>query len=258
MEASEEDHEFTQAFQFLKETEFYESHEGEERERSPLLSPSYSFTSKAKTDLIIAQAKANHFIVVNQATQKNNPLNGFIKQVLWNYGNIIPDYLLGRYTCALFLRISQHLLTPQYIYDRVKAIGKQFRLRILICLIDVEDFEFALKEVTKLCVFSEFTLIVTRSEKEAARYLEAYFALENKPTDVLRERTEQDYISKVESALTSIPSINKTDAMQLITNFKTFHALVNADVKELSKCPGIGPTKVQRLKEALKMPFRNK
>jgi len=56
--------------------------------------------------------------------------------------------LLGRYTCALFLRISQHLLTPHYIYDRVKAIGKQFRLRLVICLIDVEDFELALKEVS--------------------------------------------------------------------------------------------------------------
>jgi len=82
-----------------------------------------------------------------------------------------------------------------------------------------------------LCVYSEFTLIVTRSEREAARYLETYFSLENKPTDVLREKTEQDYVSQVENALTSIPSINKTDAMQLISNFKTFHALVNADKK---------------------------
>jgi DNA excision repair protein ERCC-1 len=86
--------------------------------------------------------------------------------------------------------------------------------------------------------------------------LETYFSLENKPTDVLREKTEQDYVSQVENALTSIPSINKTDAMQLISNFKTFHALVNADKKELSKCPGIGPTKVLRFKEAFQMPFR--
>lgn len=252
----QEDPSFTQAFQFLKETEFYSVDETKEEEHSSLSSPSYSFTSKGKTDLVIAQAKAKHFIVVNQVTQKDNPLNGFIKQVLWNYGNIVPDYLLGRYTCALFLRISQHLLTPHHIYDRVKAIGKQFRLRLVICLIDVEDFELALKEITKLCVYSEFTLIVTRSEREAARYLETYFSLENKPTDVLREKTEQDYVSQVENALTSIPSINKTDAMQLISNFKTFHALVNADKKELSKCPGIGPTKVLRFKEAFQMPFR--
>jgi len=144
----QEDPSFTQAFQFLKETEFYSVDETKEEEHSSLSSPSYSFTSKGKTDLVIAQAKAKHFIVVNQVTQKDNPLNGFIKQVLWNYGNIVPDYLLGRYTCALFLRISQHLLTPHHIYDRVKAIGKQFRLRLVICLIDVEDFELALKEVS--------------------------------------------------------------------------------------------------------------
>lgn len=86
-----EEHEFTQAFQFLKDSEFYGNDEAQGSEESSLLSPSYSFTSKAKTDLVIAQAKAKHFIVVNEVTQKNNPLNGFIKQVLWNYGNIVPD-----------------------------------------------------------------------------------------------------------------------------------------------------------------------
>jgi hypothetical protein len=87
----QEDPSFTQAFQFLKETEFYSVDETKEEEHSSLSSPSYSFTSKGKTDLVIAQAKAKHFIVVNQVTQKDNPLNGFIKQVLWNYGNIVPD-----------------------------------------------------------------------------------------------------------------------------------------------------------------------
>eukprot|EP00871_Galdieria_phlegrea_P005483 jgi/Galph1/5936/GphlegSOOS_G4546.1 len=250
-----EDSSFSQAFQFLKESDFYSLADRDAAESS-LQPVASSVPVGSRMNQVVEHAKAKQFIVVNQTTQTNNRVNGFIKQVLWGYGNIVPDYLLGPYTCALFLRVSEHRLQPCGVYERVKAIGKQFRLRILLCLVDVEDFEDVLKEITKLCVFQDFTFICTRSEKEAARYLEAYFAFENKPTDILKEKTEHDYISQVETALTSLKAVNKTDAVQLIMNFKSFHSLVNASEKEWSQCPGIGPTKVQQLTEAFKKPFR--
>ena len=36
--------------------------------------------------------------------QKKNPLMKHIRNVPWEVGNIIPDFELGKTTCALFLR----------------------------------------------------------------------------------------------------------------------------------------------------------
>lgn len=87
------------------------------------------------------------------------------------------------------------------------------------------------------------------SPEEAGRYLETYKAYEQKPPDLLKERVEQDFLSRVSYApslppttiwgpwgprgspdphpghlqmtdcLTSIKSVNKTDALSLLTTF---------------------------------------
>nr|PNR38072.1 hypothetical protein PHYPA_021183 [Physcomitrium patens] len=40
----------------------------------------------------------------------------YIRTVRWVYGNIVPDYLLGQSTCALYISLSYHLLHPDYLY----------------------------------------------------------------------------------------------------------------------------------------------
>ena len=39
--------------------------------------------------------------------QKKNPLMKHIRNVPWEVGNIVPDFELGKTTCALFLRYVQ-------------------------------------------------------------------------------------------------------------------------------------------------------
>ena len=37
--------------------------------------------------------------------QKGNPVLKYVRNVPWEFGDIIPDYVLGQTTCALFLRL---------------------------------------------------------------------------------------------------------------------------------------------------------
>lgn len=36
--------------------------------------------------------------------QRGNPVLKFVRNVPWEFGDVVPDYVLGQSTCALFLR----------------------------------------------------------------------------------------------------------------------------------------------------------
>ena len=52
-------------------------------------------------------------------------------------------------------------------------------------------------------------------------------------------------------ALTSVRSINKTDAMTLLSTFGSLENIVEATEEELSFCPGFGPLKAKKLYKVL-------
>lgn len=57
------------------------------------------------------------------------------------------------------------------------------------------------------------------SVDECARYLETIKIYEKKSADPIAERVENDYISRLTSALTCVRSVNRTDTVTLATNF---------------------------------------
>lgn len=65
--------------------------------------------------------------------QRGNPLLKSISNVPWEYEeSIVPDYVMGRTTCALFLSLRYHNLKPDYINQRLKELGKFYDLRVLL------------------------------------------------------------------------------------------------------------------------------
>ena len=67
---------------------------------------------------------------------------------------------------------------------------------------------------------------------------------------------DEDYLSRLNSALTTVRGVNKTDVLTLGATFKTVTSIMKASVEELSACPGLGPTKVKRLHDTFHEPFR--
>ncbi|XP_031434294.1 DNA excision repair protein ERCC-1 [Clupea harengus] len=193
--------------------------------------------------------------IIVSPRQRGNPILKFVRSVPWEFGDIVPDYVLGRTTCALFLSVRYHNLNPNYIHERLKLLGNCFSLRLLLVLVDVKDPHHVLRELARISIMVDCTLILAWSPDEAGRYLETYKSYEKKPADVLKEQVEKDYLSKVTDCLTTVKSVNKTDAVTLLSTFSSIEGIIKASKEELVLCPGLGPQKAKRLYDVLHQPF---
>uniref|UniRef100_S4RZP7 DNA excision repair protein ERCC-1 n=1 Tax=Petromyzon marinus TaxID=7757 RepID=S4RZP7_PETMA len=204
-----------------------------------------------------AAGKSNSLLV--NPRQRGNPVLKFVRNVPWEIADVVPDYVMGQTSCALFLSLRYHNLNPNYVHERLKQLGQAFDLRVLLVQVDVKDPHHALKELAKMCILAECTLILAwrhaDSPEEVARYLETYKAYENKPADLLKERVEQDYLSRMTDCLTTIKSVNKTDVITLLNTFGSLANIMEASKEDLSLCPGLGPRKARSLSSVFHEPF---
>ncbi|KAI7819586.1 restriction endonuclease type II-like protein [Gamsiella multidivaricata] len=201
------------------------------------------FIPKSKTTIVV------------KSSQRGNPLLQFIRNVPYEYGDIVPDFVVGLTSCIIFLSIRYHRLHPEYIFSRIAALGKSFVLRVLLILVDVDTHQQAIRELTRVALVNDFTVICAWSNEEAARYIETYKAYENKAPDAIKERVDNDYLSKLTDSLTQIQSVNKTDVITLSSTFGSFKNIMNASAEDLAILPGFGERKLKRLMEAFDQPF---
>jgi len=227
---------FQSAFSNLKKSEFF---------KEPSFEPETSVaTISNKTNTVLVSPK-----------QKGNPLLKFITNVLWEYSDIVPDYVMGKTTCALFLSIRYHQLNPDYIHERLKLLGNAYNLRILLVQIDVADPHHALKHLTRISILADMTIMLAWNAEDAGKIIETYKIYENKPPDDIMERSDTAPYQKLVNALTTVKSINKTDATTLLTTFGTLTDIVKAQSNTLALCPGFGLHKAQKLHKILHESF---
>ncbi|KAJ1964342.1 ssDNA endonuclease and repair protein rad10 [Dipsacomyces acuminosporus] len=194
-------------------------------------------------------------VLVNEL-QRGNPVLACIRNVRWSYASdIVPDYVVGRSSCILYLSIKYHRLHPEYITKRIEDLGKNYRLRILLVYVDTDDSKLPLREINRTAVLGNMTLLLAWSLDEAGRYIETLKAFEHRQPDTIRERVEDSYAARLNNAMTSIRSVNKTDTLTLTSNFGSFADVAKATADELTLCPGIGDLKAQRLFNAFNQPF---
>jgi hypothetical protein len=58
-----------------------------------------------------------------------------------------------------FSLFRYHLLKPEYIHGRIKELQRSFRLRLLLCHVDVDDVVEPLSQVIRAALLNEVTLI---------------------------------------------------------------------------------------------------
>ena len=207
-------------------------------------------------DKTSSNSKFSGSILVN-TRQRGNPILRSIRSVPWEFNDqIIADYVIGQRACAMFLSVKYHQLKPDYIHDRLKELGSAFELRILLVQVDVKEPHHVLKQLMRIAILAELTLMLAWSQEEAGKILETYKQFENKPPDMIMEKGNSDSYSKLVDALTSVKSVNKTDAVTLISTFGTLEKIIGASSDELSLCPGFGPQKAQRLRKVLQEHFK--
>lgn len=213
-----------------------------------------NFDLGTKDALKLAIPGKTSSLLVHQR-QRGNPILKFVRNVPWEFGDIVPDYVMGQTTCALFLSLRYHQLNPNYIHDRLKQLGRSYELRVLLVQIDIKEPQHLLRELSKICILADCTLILAFSTEEAGRYLESYKVYENKPPDAIMEKTDQNFMAKMTDCLTNIKSVNKTDVATLISTFGSLKDIAEASQEDLSFCPGFGPQKAKRVHDLFKEPF---
>jgi DNA excision repair protein ERCC-1 len=190
--------------------------------------------------------------------QKGNPILNGVKSVAWEYSDIPADYVVGATTCALFLSLKYHRLHPEYIYNRIRDLKGQYNLRILLTMVDIENHEEPLKELSKTSLVNNVTVMLCWSAQEAGRYLELFKTFENAAPTSIRAQQSSTYSESMVEFITVPRSINKTDAVGLVSNFGSIRTAINAGPEEIGLIAGWGEKKVQRWHNAVKEPFRIK
>ncbi|KAL9126379.1 MAG: hypothetical protein Q9217_004556 [Psora testacea] len=188
--------------------------------------------------------------------QKGNPSLNYIRSLPWEFSDIPADYVLGATTCALFLSLKYHRLHPEYIYSRIRVLGHKYNLRILLAMVDIQNHEESLKELSKTSLVNNLTLILCWSAQEAGRYLELYKSYEHASPASIRAHQATSYSEKLVEFITVPRSINKTDAVSLVSAFGSIGAAVNARPEEIGEITGWGEKKVHSWCGTVKENFR--
>ncbi|KTW28575.1 hypothetical protein T552_01836 [Pneumocystis carinii B80] len=167
----------------------------------------------------------------------------------------MADFILGATTCALFLSLRYHQLYPEYIYHRIQMLGKKYILRILLILVDIDNHEAPIRELTKTCVIYNFTMILSWSFQEAGRYLETYKSFEHASFNTIQGKNLDDYYSRLVECFSTMRNINRDDAFSIVGNFRSLKRAINADKEEIMMISGWGEQKASRFKKTVTLPF---
>ncbi|KZT28939.1 DNA repair protein rad10 [Neolentinus lepideus HHB14362 ss-1] len=215
-----------------------------------------SSSSKQPVKPPVVQPGTGNNIIVNPC-QRLNPVLNHVRNVGKEFGDIVPDFQVGRTTAVLFLSLKYHRLHPEYIHTRIEKLGHSYNLRILLIMCDVSEHQEPIRELTKMCLINNITIIVAWTPEEAGTYLSTYKQFEHRPPDLIKERVDKDYLSLLRTALTSISKVNKTDVETLRTSIGSFADIARTPSAQLQTLPGFGQVKVRRMKDAFDKPFRN-
>ena len=116
--------------------------------------PTTELKGKQRQPPVVHPASGNSIII--NPCQRLNPIVECIRNVPKEFGDILPDYQVGRTTGILFLRsvfysispatdkqrcpdlsLRYHRLHPEYIHQRIERLGQSYNLRVLLLMCDI-------------------------------------------------------------------------------------------------------------------------
>lgn len=131
-------------------------------------------------------------------------------------------------------------------------------MRVLLTIVDIPNHEDSLRELSKTSLVNNVTLVLCWSAAEAARYLELYKSYEHASFAAIKGAQATSYADKLVEFVTVPRSVNKTDAVALVSTFGSLKASINADPETIGVIGGWGEKKVKAWSKAVDEPFRVK
>lgn len=128
----------------------------------------------------------------------------------------------------------------------------------MLAIVDIPNHEDSLRELSKTSLVNNVTLVLCWSAAEAARYLELYKSYEHANFAAIKGAQATSYADKLVEFVTVPRSVNKTDAVALVSTFGSLKAAINADPETIGVIGGWGEKKVKAWTKAVEEPFRVK
>lgn len=123
-------------------------------------------------------------------------------------------------------------------------------------MVDIPNHEDSLRELSKTSLVNNVTVMLCWSAAEAARYLELYKSYEHANFASIRGQQATSYVEKLVEFVTVPRSVNKTDAISLVSSFGSLRNAINGDPEQISFISGWGERKVKNWCKAVEEPFR--
>lgn len=143
-------------------------------------------------------AAANPHCIWVHSKQRGNPVLKSIQNVALEFrDDIIPDYVVGKTSCILYLSLKYHQLNPDYICQRIKELGNNYELRVLLVQVDIPEPFNVIKNLTRISLLTNLTFMLAWNADEAGKIIETYKLFEKRPPDLIMERAENDPHQKV-------------------------------------------------------------
>lgn len=205
---------------------------------------------------VVSRQRRIPAILVNK-NQRGNKVLDYIKDVPWEYGagDMVADYVTGSTSCVLFLSIKYHSIKPEYIYRKIAKLQKQqFDLKVLLVMIDKENHEAAIRELTRASMRHDLAILVAWSNEDCGNYISKLKSLETATVKLIEGSKSKDYTSRLADVLSNV-RLNKSDALNLSTTYKSLKNAILDDSERVSEINGFGPTKVKRWTQTIRDPF---
>ncbi|KAG5359383.1 Mating-type switching protein [Yarrowia sp. C11] len=205
---------------------------------------------------VVSRQRRIPAILVNK-NQRGNKVLDFIKDVPWEYGagDMVADYVTGSTSCVLFLSIKYHSIKPEYIYRKIAKLQKQqFDLKVLLVLIDKENHEAAIRELTRASMRHDLAILVAWSNEDCGNYISKLKSLETATVKLIEGSKSKDYTSRLADVLSNV-KLNKTDALNISTTFKSLKNAILDDSEKVAEINGFGSIKVKRWIKTTRDPF---
>lgn len=107
-------------------------------------------------------------------SQTGNPLLQHLTNINWSYVHQSSpfDYLINSRR-IVFLSLKYHKLHPEYIQRKLDTVtkGAEGKNSILILVVDVENSDVIMKELSKICIYEGVTMLCAFGFQEAAKWI---------------------------------------------------------------------------------------
>jgi DNA excision repair protein ERCC-1 len=137
----------------------------------------------------------------------------------------------------------------------MRKVGHDFDLRILLILVDVENHDEYLRNLVRVCIHNDFTMLLAWTPQEAANYLVRLKQMENAAPTSIMGQTPQTYREQLVEFMSKVRRVNKSDAVALVSHFGTLKEAILNGTETAELISGWGHTKAVRFRETVTEPF---